>query len=228
MTYRLRRLTEVMELPPRDQYARWLSCVSPQARAELYTPEFVRQLGSIDPMASLERAYDASDAPTFVEAVAHADIQLYLPDDLLVKMDIASMANSLEVRSPFLDHLVVEFAARLPRAMKLRRLVQKYAVKKAMQGILPERVLRRKKMGFGVPIDRWLREDLRALAYDVLLDPRSVQRGYFRPNVVRAYLDEHVQGIRHHHAQLWSLLMLELWHRMFIDRPAPATPPTTL
>jgi asparagine synthase (glutamine-hydrolysing) len=226
--YRFRRLAEVLALPPRRQYARWLGCIDETSRAELYTPEFASQVATIDSEALLDGAYEASDAPTFVEATAHADIQLYLPDDLLVKMDIASMANSLEVRSPFLDHEVVEFAASLPRRMKMRRLVQKYILKRAMTGILPPAILRRKKMGFGVPIDHWLRHQLRDMAYDLLLDRRALQRGYFKPFAVRRYLDEHARGEGYHHARLWSLLMLELWHRMFIDRPCPASLPTSI
>jgi asparagine synthase (glutamine-hydrolysing) len=174
----------------------------------------------------LDQAYAASDAPSFLEATIHTDVQLYLPDDLLVKMDIASMANSLEVRSPFLDHQVVEFAARLPLSLKLRGLTQKYLVRQIMKDVLPSPVLRRKKMGFGVPIDHWFRHELREMAYDVLLDPRARQRGYFSPAVVRRYLDEHADGRAHHHVQLWTLLMLELWHRMFIDQRCPAEPPT--
>src|SRR5439155_7972850 len=114
-------------------------------------------------LSLLEAAYEASDAPNFLEATVHTDVQLYLPDDLLVKMDIASMAHSLEVRSPFLDHKVVEFAASLPASLKLRRLTQKYLLKKIMTGILPEGILHRKKMGFGLPIDHWFRHELREM-----------------------------------------------------------------
>ena len=131
------------------------------------------------------------------------------------------MACSLEVRSPLLDHRVVEFAARLPRRMKLRGLVQKHLLKRVMRGVLPEAVLRRKKMGFGVPIDHWLRGELREMAYDVLLDRRALARGYFRPEALRRLLDEHASGQAFHHHRLWSLLMLELWHRTFIDQPCP-------
>jgi asparagine synthase (glutamine-hydrolysing) len=151
-------------------------------------------------------------------------VQLYLPGDLLVKMDIASMAHSLEVRSPFLDHKVVEFAASLPPALKLRRLTQKYLVKKIMRNVLPNQILQRKKMGFGLPIDHWFRHELREMTYDVLLDSRARQRGYFRPDVVRRYIDEHVAGKAQHHFRLWNLLLLELWHRTFIDQPCPLAP----
>jgi asparagine synthase (glutamine-hydrolysing) len=216
---RLRRFAEALALPPRRRYGRWITVFRPRDTAALYAAEFARRVGQRDPLDRLEAAYQASDAPSLVEAVMHADVQLYLPDDLLVKMDIASMANSLEVRSPLLDHRLVEFAASLPRSLKLRRLTQKYLLKRVMAGTLPDRVLRRRKMGFGVPIDHWFRHELREMAYDVLLDARARARGYFQPEAVRRYLDEHAQGRASHHARLWSLLFLELWHRTYIDSP---------
>jgi asparagine synthase (glutamine-hydrolysing) len=226
LTYRMRRFTDVLTLEPRDRYATWMTCFGSRAKRELYTPALWQELGATDSLALLDAAYEASDATTFVERTAHTDVQLYLPDDLLVKMDIASMANSLEVRSPLLDHEVVEFAATLPLHLKLRGFTQKYLLRRAMRGLLPEAVLRRPKMGFGVPIDHWFRHELREMAYDVLLDARARQRGYFRPETVRRYLDEHVEGRAHHHSRLWSLLMLEQWHRVFIDaRPASSAAP---
>jgi asparagine synthase (glutamine-hydrolysing) len=226
--YRLRRFVEALTLEPRRRYGQWMLYFANGQKDELYTPEFAAQVGSMDSLSLLETAYEASDAPSFLEATVHTDVQLYLPDDLLVKMDIASMAHSLEVRSPFLDHKVVEFAASLPASLKLRRLTQKYLLKKIMNGVLPDEILRRKKMGFGLPIDHWFRHELREMTYDLLLDGRARQRGYFRPDVVRRYLDEHVEGNAHHHFRLWNLLMLELWHGMFIDQPCPAAPPLHL
>ncbi len=225
--YRFRRFAEALALDPRHRYAHWLTSFENERKEELYTPEFAAQVGHLDSLRLLEAAYEASDAPSFLEATVHTDVQLYLPDDLLVKMDIASMAHSLEVRSPFLDHHVVEFAAALPPSMKLRGLSQKYLLRKVMKGVLPDTILRRKKMGFGVPIDQWFRQELRDMAYDLLLDQRARQRGYFRLDVVRRYLDDHVAGRGHHHSQLWSLLMLELWQRMFIDQSCPIAPPFT-
>ena len=223
--YRARRFAEALALEPRRRYARWLTLLTAQQKEELYTDDFLAQVGGADPLDLLEAAYDASDAACFLEAAVHSDVQLYLPDDLLVKMDIASMAHSLEVRSPFLDHRVMEFAASLPRSLKLKGCTQKFLLKKVLRGVLPDAVLRRPKMGFGVPIDHWLRGDLREMAYDVLLDERARQRGYFRPQTVRRYLDEHVQRRAHHHFRLWGLLVLELWHRMFIDQPPSLEPP---
>jgi len=224
---RLARLASALPLAPRDRYFQWLTG-GDEWKVDLYTPEFADGIRDQASMELLSAAYDESDAVSFVEQTAHADILRYLPDDLLVKMDIASMANSLEVRSPLLDHELVEFAATLPADMKLRGTVSKHLVRRVMTGVLPESVLRQSKRGFGVPIDRWFRQELREMAYDLLLDARARQRGYFRPDVVRRYLDEHVQGARDHHARLWVLLMLELWHRTFIDRRCPTTAPAAV
>ena len=200
LVYRARRLAEELTLPPERRYAAWMTSFGNPQKTELYTLDFARQVGTGDSLALLDAAYAVSDGASFLERTVHTDVQMYLPDDLLVKMDIASMANSLEVRSPFLDHEVVEFAATLPPALKLRRLTHKYLVRRVMRGLLPEAVLRRKKMGFAVPIDHWFRHELREMAYDTLLDARARARGYFRPEVVQRYLDEHVQGQGHHHA----------------------------
>jgi asparagine synthase (glutamine-hydrolysing) len=111
----------------------------------------------------------------------------------------------------------MEFCATLSSSMKLKGSVKKYVLKQAVQSLLPAEILNRPKMGFGVPLDRWFREDLREMAYDLLLSPRASQRGYFHQNVVEKMLDEHVSGVRNWHYSLWNLLMLELWHRTYID-----------
>ncbi len=224
-TARLRRFLEALPLDARRRSGRWMAVFDETARRDLYTQEFAARVRHHDPFALLDAAYDATDAPTFVEATAHADVQGYLPDDLLVKMDIASMAASLEVRSPFLDHEVVEFAARVPASLKLRRLTSKYLLKRSVQGVLPARIVRRPKMGFGAPIDHWFRHELSTLASDLLLDVRARQRGYFREQTVRRYLDEHANRRANHHQKLWSLLVLEAWHRMFIDQACPMAAP---
>jgi asparagine synthase (glutamine-hydrolysing) len=221
---RLRRLSEVLLLNPRRRYYEWLTSDGGWKQS-VYSPDFAEQTLKTPSTAILDIAYERSDAPTFVEQSAHADIQVYLPDDLLVKMDIASMAHSLEVRSPFLDHKVVEFAASLPSHLKLNGLVHKYIVKRAMKDVLPKDILRRSKRGFAIPLDHWFRHELREMAYDLLLDSRATGRGYFQAAAVRRLLDDHVHRRADHHHRLWSLLMLELWHRAYVDdRAAVAAP----
>jgi asparagine synthase (glutamine-hydrolysing) len=146
-----------------------------------------------------------------------ADLHTYLPDDLMVKVDVASMAHGLETRSPLLDHVLLEWAAAIPAEVKMAGGRTKALFKRAMEPYLPNEVIYRKKMGFGCPIDEWLRDELKPLAYDTLLSQAARERGLMRPDYVRRLLDEHCSGQRNHHTRLWALLMLELWFRMWID-----------
>jgi asparagine synthase (glutamine-hydrolysing) len=160
----------------------------------------------------------------------HTDVEHYLPGDLLVKMDIATMASSLEARSPFLDHKLMEFAARLPSQLKLRRsgarLTSKYLMKAAARGVLPDEVLDRPKMGFGVPIAAWLRGDLHELTRDALTDRVARQRGFFEPAAVQRLLDEHDSGVDHS-PRIWGLLQFELWCRAYLDQRASSATDVT-
>ncbi|HWD58853.1 MAG TPA: asparagine synthase (glutamine-hydrolyzing) [Stellaceae bacterium] len=149
-----------------------------------------------------------------------ADLHTYLPDDLMVKVDVASMAHGLETRSPLLDHVLLEWAAAIPAEERMAGGQTKALLKRAMEPYLPREVIYRKKMGFGMPIDEWLRGALKPLAHDTLLSQAARERGLFRPDYVVRLLDEHGSGRRNHHTRLWALLMLELWFRMWIDAPA--------
>ena len=152
-----------------------------------------------------------------VDASLLADTMTYLPNDLLVKMDIASMSVSLEARSPFLDHHLMEFAATLPENLKLRGLKTKYLLKRVLKRLVPQENLTRRKMGFGVPIGSWFRGSMQPLLRETLLSDRALKRGLFKPDAVRALVEQHVaQQVEHSH-RLWSLLMLELWFQRFID-----------
>jgi asparagine synthase (glutamine-hydrolysing) len=141
----------------------------------------------------------------------------YLPNDLLVKVDIATMAVSLEARSPFLDHHVIEFAASLPEQLKLRRLTTKYLLKKVLRQLLPSENLDRRKMGFGVPIGHWFRGKMEPFLREVVLSEKALKRGLFRPDAVKQLIELHTRGERDYSHQLWTLLMLELWFQRFID-----------
>lgn len=146
----------------------------------------------------------------------YTDIKTFLPYDLLVKMDIATMANSLEGRSPYLDFGLVEFAATIPSDMKVKGTVKKYILKKALKGMLPRMILNKKKQGFSVPIEKWFRKDLKNITYDILLDKNSFVSDYLRTEAVKKLLDEHSSGLKNHKSRIWNLLCLELWHRIYI------------
>jgi asparagine synthase (glutamine-hydrolysing) len=163
-------------------------------------------------MASLFADVEGLDP---VDASMAVDVASYLPYDLLVKVDITAMANSLEARSPFLDHEVMEFAARLPTTMKLRGRESKYLLKRAFGEMLPTENVNRRKMGFGVPVGEWFRGPLKELLRDALLSSQSAARGYFNLEVVTKMTREHLERRADNSFKLWNLLMLELWHREF-------------
>jgi asparagine synthase (glutamine-hydrolysing) len=151
-----------------------------------------------------------------IAGLQRLDVETYLPGDLLLKADLASMAHSLELRSPLLDHEVVELGLALPRSLKVHGRTGKVALRRAFAAELPPGVVERRKTGFGVPLGRWFREDLRELAHDAL----GTDRGWFRPAEVRRLLDEHERGRADHGHRLWCLLMLELWVRHHVEAPA--------
>ena len=149
--------------------------------------------------------------------ILYFEIKRYLSDDLLIKIDIATMANSLEARSPFLDHKMMEFTATIPFNLKVKRLKQKYILTKALKHIIPKKILNRKKQGFVVPINSWFRNDLKNYSYDLLNSNEFKSRNLFDYYQVNKLLDEH-QSNRDHKHKIWSLLWLELWFREFIDK----------
>ena len=217
---RVKRFILAQQETPERRYARWLTLMSNQTKQTLYTAEFSARMADIDSLTLLEQAH--ANGAEGLDQTLFSDVQTYLPDDLLVKVDIATMIHALEGRSPFLDHHLAEFAARLPVRYKLRRRNGKYILKKAMEKHLPHNILYRDKCGFSVPIGRWFREELRKMVYDVLLDSRTLARGIFDGQAVRALLDEHVSGRVNHRYHIWELLMLELWFRTYVDRPRAA------
>jgi asparagine synthase (glutamine-hydrolysing) len=171
----------------------------------------------IDSHQLLFDRYREAKAADFLDRILYSDVTTYLPDCLLVKVDIATMANSLEGRSPFLDHTLMEFAARIPSRLKIRNGQSKWILKRALRGVLPESILHRRKMGFNLPLDSWLRGELKEMAQELLLSRRSLDRGYFEPAYVRHILDEHLAGRWNWHIEIWTLMMLEQWHREFVD-----------
>ncbi len=161
--------------------------------------------------------YAASTASDPVNRLLDLDIQTYLTDDILTKVDIASMAHSLEVRCPLVDQEVMTFAASVPGALKLRGLKTKLLLREVAKPLLPAKILTRRKQGFGLPVDRWMREDLAPMSRDVLLDQTARERGLFDGTAIEALLQQHRRG-EPRGDQIWALMMLELWYRTFIDR----------
>jgi asparagine synthase (glutamine-hydrolysing) len=217
---RLKRFVNGISEKAERRYVRWICGFDNEMKNELYTTAFAEKVAAIDSVDLVVNWYAKADASAFLDKTLFVDIMSYLPDDLLVKVDIAAMANSLEARSPFLDHKLMEFAAALPPELKLNGIASKYLLKKAFSPLLPRSVLYRKKMGFGVPIDRWLRTELKELTYQILLEKRTVERGLFKEQAVRMLINEHMLKRADHSYRIWTLLFLELWYRMFIDKRA--------
>jgi asparagine synthase (glutamine-hydrolysing) len=153
----------------------------------------------------------------WLDQMLYVDTKTWLPDDLLIKADKITMANSLELRVPLLDHVVLEFAASLPPAFKVKGWSTKRIFKKAFAGAIPEPILKRRKAGFPVPLQKWLEHDLRDYAHDILLSARAANRGYFRKSEMEKLLDAGGDGAAPA-KEIFSLLTLELWHREFMDR----------
>ena len=213
----LQRFIMAANLPRTERYYYWMSTIKDRLKDELYTDEFKRRTTENKPFRFLEQWYEKANGAGILDSTLLADQMTYLPNDLLVKVDIASMANSLEARSPFLDHKLIEFAASLPENLKMRRFQTKYLLKKVAARLVPKDVIYRQKMGFGVPIGKWFRGEMKDFVNEVLLSEKAMSRGITNPDIVKRYIHQHQTGELDHTHQIWSLLMLELWFQRFID-----------
>jgi asparagine synthase (glutamine-hydrolysing) len=213
---RAARFLGTAHLPAVPRYASWMSVIRPELLAELVTSGLREAFAAARPR-TVEAALETNSSLGPVDRLLATDVSTYLADDLLVKMDIATMANSLETRSPLLDQEVVEFAAALPERFKLGPgFRQKVLLKRLARKLIPAENVDRPKMGFGVPVGQWLRTDLRSLAEDALFSQDARKRGYFRKEVVQRLWNEHQDRRADRALPLWTLVMLELWHREFL------------
>ena len=204
-----------------DEVARhhiWFGSFTPEEQQGLLTSNALAHTDS-DIYKQAREMMQECAGPDLLKRMQNLDTRLYLAEDILTKVDRASMAVSLEVRAPFLDPRVAEFAASLPSSYKLRGSKTKYILKKAVDGMLPRFVTRRSKKGFGVPVAEWLKMKLRPLARDLLSPERVKRAGVFNPEYVSRLQDEHERGVANHRKLLWTLLMFELWHESFIETP---------
>lgn len=214
----LQELLPVLSRSPKEQYrAIFLGMMEEERWTSFYSDSFLESLNGTDGGTFLF-GWDASRAPDNLARAMASDTLSYIPEDLNVKVDICSMACSLEVRSPFLDHKLVEFCARIPSSMKIRGITQKYILKRAFKDEVPAEILNREKAGFAVPISEWFRNELRDFARDTLLSPRSRLGEVFRTEKIRMMLDEHAVGKRNWHTQLWHVLILESWLQAQVAR----------
>lgn len=214
-----KRFLKAAELNRVERYFRWTSTFDRNEKISVYTPDFSAAVAEEDPGKLIGEWFGVANGASIVDSTMLADQMCYLPNDLLVKVDIATMANSLEARSPFLDHKVIEFAASLPSHLKMKGFGTKSLLKKVAARLVPKEVVYRRKMGFGVPVGHWFRGEMSDFLRGSLLTERSLNRGIIRPERIRTYVEEHIDGKFDHSFRLWTLLMLELWFQRFIDRP---------
>jgi asparagine synthase (glutamine-hydrolysing) len=218
LDYKARRFINGSKYDPVTRHHVWFGSFSPDEQRQLLTSDVLGATDS-DVYAQARQFATECDHNDLVTQMQNVDTRLYLAEDILTKVDRASMAVSLEVRAPFLDPRVAEFAASLPRSYKLRGLKTKYILKKAVRDLVPPFVTQRGKKGFGVPVAEWLKVKLRPLARDLLSAERVRRAGVFNPEYVTRLQDEHERGVANHRKLLWTLLMFELWHESFVETP---------
>jgi asparagine synthase (glutamine-hydrolysing) len=201
---------------PVEAYFRSVTACQPELKRGLLNGDVQRQLGSYDSLDVLREYYEKADTDDLLSRVQYVDIKTYLTDDILAKVDRASMAVSLEVRAPILDHKFMELAARIPSSLKLRGMQGKYIFKKALERCLPASVLYRKKMGFAVPLAQWFRGELKDLAYETIYREHD---DFLNASTVQRIWDEHQKGFRDRSTELWAIFMFRLWQRKFLATP---------
>jgi asparagine synthase (glutamine-hydrolysing) len=196
----------------------------PEAKRQLYTGDFATAVADADPLARFRYFYSRCRSSEPLDRALYVDVHTYMVDDILTKVDRMSMAVSLEARDPLLDHKLLEFAARVPMALKLKNGRGKYLLRKVLQRRIPSEILERGKHGFEAPIGEWLRGPLAPMTDALLGDGRLRDRGIFDGREVARLWSEHREARADHRHRLWQLIMLELWFRQFIDRPAVVEP----
>jgi asparagine synthase (glutamine-hydrolysing) len=219
ISYTHKFLETLLRYPdPLERYIRWISYFMEDEKEFFYSEDFKKEKNERTTYEYLIGLMRDCNVEGPVDSSMNLDILSYLPEDLLVKVDIASMANSLEARSPFLDHEIMEFAAKIPVKLKVKGLTTKYFLRKALQGILPEEILKRRKMGFRIPIGPWFRGELKEIVSDVILGQKLIKRGYFKENALRQLVEDHISGKKDNQWKLWALFAFELWCREFLDK----------
>jgi len=217
LDFKIRRFLSGLGRPLEMRHTTWLGTFEAAELPVLLAPDVWRRIQSDDLFSEMRGYVRAAEDRDWLATLLYLDAKLYLQDGVLVKVDRASMACSLEVRSPFLDTAVVEFASRLPARQKLRRLTTKFLLKRALRGLLPDRILHRRKKGFGVPVGAWIRGPWHDLFREVLAPDRIARQGLLNPQTVTHLLSEHLAGTHDHRKKLWNLFVLQMWHRSYLE-----------
>jgi asparagine synthase (glutamine-hydrolysing) len=214
-----RRLMFNLSLNARDRYLDSISYLPAQGRERsLFSTEFLSKVQQVQPLEDFRRYFDEAPAQDPISRLLYLDTKTYLTADVLAKVDRMSMLNSLEVRCPLLDHVLVEWVAQLNSRWKLRFGQPKYLLRRLAERLgVPAGAIHRPKQGFAMPLTHWWRDQLKGGMLGILLEPRTLERGYFNPRAVRQLVEEHLSGRRNRPADIWLLLIFELWHRNFLS-----------
>ncbi|MBT5021093.1 asparagine synthase (glutamine-hydrolyzing) [Planctomicrobium sp.] len=218
---RLKRFISALGQSPELRYLRWIGTFDQDSRQQLYTSSFKKSLNGFDSSQFILSCYEECPSRDFLTRTTSADVVSYLTCDIMAKVDVASMCYSLEARSPFLDHNVVELAAQIPMELKYKNGLGKQILIETFSDLLPTSIQKRSKMGFGVPIDHWFRKELKPLVEETLLSDRFYDRGYFNRETIQTMVDAHMSGRWDHSYRMWNLICLEKWHQIFIDQDVP-------
>ena len=213
----VRRLAQASSTTHKASILAWGSFFTEPQKQALLAPAWLDSLDVCPTPQRIAAAYDAAHATTHLDRTLAADFSTYLQDDLLVKADRMAMAHSLETRAPFLDNHVLALSMAMPQSLKIRGRTQKWVLREAFADVLPPENANRIKRGFGMPVAVWLRGHMQAYVREILLDGRAASRGYFRPDAVATLINDHTSGTADHGQRIWALLVLELWHRQFVD-----------
>ncbi len=212
--FKAKRFVQGAALPAGERHTVWMGSYTAEQQRRLLTPDVLASCPDEHVFDEI-RPYNYSNGHDLIERMMKLDATHYLSECVLFKVDRASMAASLETRAPFLDHTLIEFLTKLPVELKLRgrfgRWTSKYILKRAMRGRLPQQVINRPKKGFGMPVAKWVKGELRTFVRDTFAPEKLKKRGLFNPDYVTKLLDEHERGVADHRKLIWTLLMFEMW-----------------
>jgi len=208
--FKAKRFVRGAALPIGERHTVWMGSYTAEQQRSLLSPDILAACPDEEVFDEV-MIYDYQNGHDVVEQMMTLDATHYLSENVLFKVDRASMATSLEVRAPLLDHTLIEFLAKLPVDLKLRRLTGKYVLKRAMRDRLPQQVIKRPKKGFGMPVAKWVKGELRMFVRDAFAPERLKKRGLFNADYVGRLLDEHERGVADHRKLIWTLLMFEMW-----------------
>ncbi|MFB3041364.1 MAG: asparagine synthase (glutamine-hydrolyzing), partial [Candidatus Poribacteria bacterium] len=216
--YKAKIFVDCDDFPAERRHYWWKLIFSEDAKKLLYSQEMQSREAFEDSFQEFAKYFDGTDAVDMLNKILYVDTKVYLANDILVKSDRSSMANSLELRVPMLDYKVVEFAASIPPGLKLNGFQKKYILKKAMEPLLPKQILYRKKKGFSIPASSWLRNELKDMVLEFLSPAELKRTGYFNPDYVKELLNQHFHGLKDNSRPIWGLLTFMLWHRTFMEQ----------